>query len=372
MANPIIANDPNQLVWLRLKQLTSFQVCRNRLLEKYKNANKKADENIIKHKAVGLSSVIESAIGHWDEKPRSLNSWVLSRYYALLQFTIAEQVSSPNNNSDLTSVQKHTEQGHGLAFWYKGILDPLEYKIYSLESGYFYSYAKFLGHTPKNWSAERKARDSESLSNENTVTIGELFSNIPELEAVLYSSIQQPSHCLHIGYSSKNDEYEGQLREKQRKAGNFSFVDIYTNPENPIDIDLINNTGIPLEEINKKETSEGDIYTGKLTHAPDTLWWSEIEHYKSDYTGSMYIRPLFGEVSDIVVSHFYLLYGLSILVRYMPDVWHEIRSGDHDNIGTLIEYYLTTLEGIIPLLMLKRITGKEIRTAQPGSLNGLV
>lgn len=77
-------------------------------------------------------------------------------------------------------------------------------------------------------------------------------------------------------------------------------------------------------------------------------------------------------MNDIIVRHFFLLYGLSILVRYTPDVWHDIKTGCYDNIGALIEYYLTIFEEIIPLLMLDRISGKKHRTAQPGAMNSLI
>ncbi|WP_237458065.1 hypothetical protein [Vibrio parahaemolyticus] len=159
MGNPIIANDPNKLVWLRLKQLTSVEVCKNLIKEKCARQGAQLDDEIIERKSIGLASAIDSALGYWQEKPTSLNSWVLSRYYALLQLTIAEQVSSPSNLSDLASVQKHTEQGHGLSIWLKDIENPLDYSIYGLKGGHFYSYAKYLGLEPKEWSADRRAKD---------------------------------------------------------------------------------------------------------------------------------------------------------------------------------------------------------------------
>ncbi|MND32273.1 hypothetical protein D3C81_1045850 [compost metagenome] len=383
MGNPIIANDPNKLVWLRLKQLTSVEVCKILLKEKSKRQDVLLDENLLNKKSIGLASAIESALGYWQEKPTSLNSWVLSRYYALLQLTIAEQVASPSNESDLASIQKHTEQGHGLSIWLKGIDNPLDYKIYSLKGGHFYSYAKHLGLNPKSWSADKRAKDEAELASIQTITIKDLFQHIPELEPVLYSFIQTSSACLHIGHSSENMQYESELRKKELEQGkfnfslpkrNFTYVDIYENLDNPISLELIKSTGIPLIEITEKQKSESErsIFTGKLNHETGQLWWSAIEHYKSNFTGSLYIAPLFDQVSDIIVRHFFLLYGLSILVRYTPDVWHDIKSGSYDNIGSLIEYYLTTFEEVIPLLMLDRITGKKHRTAQPGSMNSLV
>ncbi|EEX94062.1 hypothetical protein VIA_001220 [Vibrio orientalis CIP 102891 = ATCC 33934] len=384
MGNPIIANDPNKLVWLRLKQLASVEVCKNLIKDKCNRLGHTLTEEIIARKSVGLASAVDSALGYWQEKPTSLNSWVLSRYYALLQLTIAEQVSSSSNQSDLASVQKHTEQGHGLAIWLKGIENPLDYRIYGLKGGHFYSYAKHLGLAPKVWSADKRAKDDSDLKSSPSISIKELFQFIPELEPVLYSFIQESSCCLHIGHSSENSRYEEEIRTQNMELGlfnwdvpkrSFTYVDIYENLDNPINLELILSTKIPLNNISVTSnecSSEGAIYTGTLTHEKGQLWWSEIEHYKSSFTGSMFVSPMFGQVNDVVVRHFFLLYGLSILVRYTPDVWHEIKAGSYDNIGSLIEYYLTTFEEVIPLLMLDRITGKVHSTAQPGSMQSLV
>nr|WP_272932120.1 hypothetical protein [Vibrio parahaemolyticus] len=204
------------------------------------------------------------------------------------------------------------------------------------------------------------------------------------MEPVLYSFIQEPSSCLHIGHSSENSRHDDEIRKKNREQGNYSFdvpkrdftfVNVYENPDNPINLKLIHKTKMPLNNIELTSggcDAERSIYTGKLSHEKGELWWSAIEHYKSSFTGSMFVSPMFGQVNDIVVRHFFLLYGLSIIVRYTPDVWHEIKAGSYDNVGSLIEYYLTTFEEVIPLLMLDRITGKKHRTAQPGSMESLV
>ena len=320
MGNPIIANDPNKLIWLRLKQLTSVEVCKNLIHDKCKRFGVNLDTEIVNNKAIGLASAIDSALGYWQEKPSSLNSWVLSRYYALLQLTIAEQVADPRNTSDLKSVQKHTEQGHGLAIFLKGIENPLDYKIYSLKGGHFYSYAKYLGLTPKVWSADKRVKLETDLNNLESVSIKDLFCHIPELEPVLQSFIQCSSKCLHIGHSSENSRYDESIRQRKRENGDFSFerpkkdftfVSIYENLDNPIDLSFIKETGIPLEDVHLEDCADGErsIFTGKLKHKKGELWWSAIEHYKSNFTGSMYIPPQFGQVNDVVIRHFFLLYG---------------------------------------------------------------
>lgn len=277
MGNPIIANDPNKLIWLKLKQLTSVEVCKNLLRDKSDRNKVCLDESVLNKKAIGLASAIDSALGYWQEKPTSLNSWVLSRYYALLQLTIAEQVADVKSDADLASIQKHTEQGHGLSIWSKGFTNPLDYKIYSLKGGHFYSYAKYLGLNPKEWSADKRAKELEQLDLSHSVTIRDLFQHIPELEPVLFSFIQTYSNCLHIGYSTENYNYESDLRQKELQNGNFNFtpqkrsftyVDIYENLDNPINLELIRNTRIPLIDIieAKVDDSGRKVFTGKLNH----------------------------------------------------------------------------------------------------------
>ena len=381
----IIANNPSELVWLHIKQLASEQVCLTLIKEKYVTARQEENDTIINKKSIGLSSAIKSALGYWNEKPTSLNSWILSRYYALLQLTIAEQVSNPLNTNDLSSVQKHTEQGHGLAMWHKDIPNPLDFLIYPLINGHFYSYAKFLGLNPKNWSMDKKAKEYSSITLNNAITIGELFEHIAELQPILHSFIQKPSKCLHIGYSQKNyavNQQSGNAIQNTNEltlASNevepyFTLIDIFSNAINPINMEIVTQSKIPLKEISisEHEPSASTIYTGKFYHDQQKKWHEEIQHYKSEYTGTMYIKPLFENLSDPIIRHFFLLYGLSIIVRYMPDVWHEISIEKYNNIGALIEYYLTTFDNVTPILMLERITDKKIWTAQPDTGNSLV
>lgn len=350
-----MANNPSEIIWLHIKQLTSEQVSKNLIKEKYHLNGKSINEELLEMKALGLSSSIKNALGFWGERPTALNSWILSRYYAILQFTLAEQVSSCNNNSNLSEIQKHTEQGHGLAIWHKDIDNPLDYIIYPLKSGHFNSYTKFLGFNTQSEYSEKRIKRHDELSNLRfSVSIKDLFTNIAELEQVLVSFIQTPSNCLHIGHSSKNYEYIQTLKEEKKKntrdysnsnfiidvIPEFTYVNVIGYNYNPIDLDIIVNSKIPLKEIQlnseeSKQYPDHTIFTGKLYHT-QKIWWNAINTYKSEYTGTMYITPLFDEIYDPIIRHFLLLYGLSIIVRYMPDVWQDITSGKQNHIGALL------------------------------------
>ena len=95
----LVADNLSEAVWLRLRRFTSPPALATDTLKK---------------KGQELAFAVRSALGYWRSEPGSLNAKVLTRYYALLQITIAEQVASPDSTADLKEIQGHTESGHGL------------------------------------------------------------------------------------------------------------------------------------------------------------------------------------------------------------------------------------------------------------------
>ncbi len=108
--------------------------------------------------------------------------------------------------------------------------------------------------------------------------------------------------------------------------------------------------------------------SGKLLQSDDVLWYKHIKTYNSSYAPTSYIVPLWNETNDIIIINFTLLYTLSIIVRYLPELWYRITLGDLNYIGSLIEYYISIIDHILPHEMLQRIVGKDIYIHQPGSL----
>lgn len=64
------------------------------------------------------------------------------------------------------------------------------------------------------------------------------------------------------------------------------------------------------------------------------------------------------------------LYALSIVVRYLPLLWHEIEDGGLDHIRALIEHYISVFDNVLPKLAIERITGRRLIAVMPGSLEG--
>ena len=94
--------------------------------------------------------------------------------------------------------------------------------------------------------------------------------------------------------------------------------------------------------------------------------------YKSGYCGTSWIVPLWGTIQDPFIIHFVVLYALSIVVRYLPSLWHEIEYGDLDHIRALIEHYIVIVDGVLPQMAVERITGKRLQVVHPGSMQAPV
>jgi len=386
----LVADDHNELVWLRFKRLTNARLCEQLLRDKQGLAKTSLAREIVQRKAIGLASVIDSGLGYWEQNKNRLNSWVLSRYYALLQMTIAEQVASVKNSDDLGSVQRHTEFGHGLATFNRSNQFPSDFLIYVIKSGHFYSYGKFLNIPMKEISLERKIKKSESIPDPSLlISVKELFRRIPELQPVIREYFNECPLSFHIGSSRKNDsirlealrnqditnslQSEGFSLEnniERDEAEKVTYVSLYSHNETDITVEQLNGLGLPFFDIELAEDtySKKTYFEAKVKHPMQGYWWEHLSLYRSSYCATSIISPVFNNIEDVVAVNLMLLYSLSIIVRYLPNLWYEITTGELSIYSSLLEYYLTIFDRVMPKLMLERITEIEIKVSYPGSL----
>jgi hypothetical protein len=214
------------------------------------------------------------------------------------------------------------------------------------------------------------------------VALSGLFARIPELQSTLDEYLNVAPLSFQIGGDSSRNMAERlkAVEEHTRKTGELKFdlphqqgdkvtyVSIYP-PNKRVDLDYLNSLGLPFTDI-KSETDPVSMRTffGKFIHPADKYWHQCIDLYKSGYSGTSYIVPLWGRINDPFVLHFMILYALSIVVRYRPSLWHDIEDGDLDNIRALIEHYLVIVDNTLPRLAVERITARRLLIVQPGSL----
>ena len=385
----LVAESPQEMVWLRFNRLKSIKMCETLINEKNLGLTEqlRLDDNLISKKAIGLSSAIESALGFWYSSSESLNAKVLSRYYALLQLTIAEQVSSVSNKDDLERIQRHTEYGHGLGT-IRNSEDsfPRNFFTFILKSGHFNAFAKSLDLNTIDIELEKRPKKFNSIENkENIISLEDLFRHVPELQPVIHEYLNVPPLSFQVAYnSSKNYEMESENRRKSMDDSLYNaatqsdeilskeqttYISIIPDSKD-ITLQYLNELNLPIKNI-KEEKDSGSgktIFVGGFTHPTDGYWQQHLDLYKSSHSGTSIIVPVLKKINDPILINLMILYSLSIIVRYLPDVWYEITLGEQDHIGSLIEYYLSIVDKVIPLEMLTRITEREIQITMPGSL----
>ena len=234
---------------------------------------------------------------------------------------------------------------------------------------------------------QTRPREIEKLTDrKNLIPISDLFRSIPELQGVCVEYLGAAPLSFHMGHAQKNMvERDRLMRERMEKLGKFNlpseivkeqtstFVAIY--PDSPAcTVEYVRSLNIPLSNLEEAQAigSKTKHIVGELAHPAGDQWWRHIPLYKSSYCGTTYIVPVLGKISDPVALHLLLLYSLSIICRYMPDLWYDINVGKLNQLRSLIEHYLAVFDRVMPHKMLERVSDTDILMTTPGSLNAPV
>lgn len=370
-----VATDVNGAIWLRLKRLTSSQLCKKII---QKNHPLLQEVEYI-NKSVGMSSAIRSAIGYWETQNGGLNSKILSRYYALLQISLAEQIASGDPKDDLKTVQRHTESGHGLfSMTIENATFPDNIIIGCLKGGHFYAYAKKIGIDIKKYASDKRPRIAEDLDSSCTYTLTDLLRRIPELNLQVREILGENPLSFQIGHASRNmllrtkGLFQQGLSRPTPDFSGFTYAAIYPKGAE-VTAEELNSYDLGIIDIEKETEGvrtdlDEEYFVGKVLHPEGEVWWDHVLTHKSGYCGTSVIVPFWG-TQDPFVLHLVVLYTLSIIVRYLPEIWHEIEHGELDYINSLLENYLAIFDSVLPKLAVERLTNTHLVVTSPDSLN---
>lgn len=317
----LVASDVTEAVWLRLRRLTSATLCR-RVIEARSpiisgdRAGRKGNE---------VAASVRSALGYWQSQTVALNAKVLTRYYALLQISIAEQLADPESIADLQQIQSHTEAGHGL--WTISSLEgdfPDNYMTAYRGRGHFHEYCRFRGLDLSAYEAGPRAHSWEGVRVDrrgHLIALGDLFRRVPELQQLIEETLGVQPLSFRVG-AHQATPAEAESSEAITRIG------IYPD-SHKLTADYLNSLNLPVKNFRptRDELSDTPYFIGDLTHPRQKLWHQCLPMYKSDYCGTSIIVPFWGGIIDPFLIHFMTLYALSIVVRYLPRLWHEIEDG---------------------------------------------
>lgn len=377
----LVAENVTEAVWLRLKRLSSENLCHQVLSKRHPEM----EQEILATKSQGMSSAIRSALGYWETQQGGLNSKILSRYYAILQITIAEQIASPDPAENLATAQKHTEHGHGLYTLNEGGDSMLgSYYIGCLKSGHFPAYLRSLGHSITPYASDKRPRKFQDCDLTKVISLEDLIRRIPEFQANTQEYLSKDPLSFHIGHATKNNILRSQrMLDYGNKTGQAIFdpptegtnVTTYVafyQQGSLVTADQLNGYGFEARNIvfesGNDSLHSADHFVGEIVHPKGSLWWDYIETYKSGYCGTSVIVPFWG-MKDIFVLHLTILYAFSIIVRYLPETWYEIEHGKINHIRALLEHYMVILDNVLPKLAVERLTNTRLLVAQSGGWN---
>ncbi len=313
-------------------QYLSLRAMCGRLRVGKENLHVAADlsSEVVARKGQEVASSVRSALGYWQSQAASLNAKVLTRYYALLQISIAEQVASPASTADLGEIQSHTESGHGL--W--TITNPNEefpagYMVACRNRGHFYEYCRFKGIDITPFASKARPDTWDELTNDakgRLVSLTDLFRRIPELQLSIQETFDTQPLSFRVGYAQKNriELFERQ-REHMLKTGQPAFnppipgtdvvtyVGIYPDDQK-LTPEYLNSFGLPIKNIRpaNDKISKWPYFIGDLKHPKEKFWWQCLDTYKSGYCGTSIIVPLWNQITDPFLIHFTTLFALSI------------------------------------------------------------
>jgi hypothetical protein len=286
----------------------------------------------------------------------------------------------------LKEVQRQTEFGHGLTtVWDSHKQFPENCQIACIKAGHFYSYCQERGVELSGIAFEKRPRDWAKVSPQDQirfVSLADLFRRMPELQPFIDECLGCSPLSFHVGHAQDNWNVLGERRKAHtQKTGEFVFV---PPPEGPTTITLVavypsgegltaeylNTLGLPIANIRSHHDAlDRDYFIGDVSHRSDKYWHQSIPLYKSGHSATSVIAPFWNGVIDPFLIHFMALYALSIVVRYLPSLWHEIEDGNLDHIRALIEHYLSIVDNVLPSMAIERITGRRLMVVHPGSLH---
>ena len=384
----LVAQDAGEVIWLRFRRLASVNICRRILNKRYPEMPASTADR----KAAGVASAMRSALGYWETQPTALNAKILSRYYAALQVSVAEEVASSREDSDLERVQRQTEKGHGLALLPEnGEKFPNECYVVCMKSGNFCAYCESKGIPVSRIAFDKRPRQLSDIAEPDrakAVPLVDLFRRVPELQPILRESLDVAPLSFQAVHSMRNAT-AGIFRQSSQgvlgargsapplapapAASKTSYIRILSSDEG-VDAQYLQRLGLPVKNIQEKvdEGTKSPAFEGEIQHPADQPVWNHFQHYKSAYCGTSVIAPLWGYPVDVFSMHLMILYACSIVVRYMPSLWHRIEDGDLNHVRALLEHYMSIVDGVLPVLAVQNVTGVRLAVVEPGSWNAPV
>lgn len=362
----IIEEDPLQQIYTHLQSLTSRTVARQAVLYHARHDGLSFTDDVVIGKAEGVSYLVQNAIDYYDNAATSnMTQRLLNLYYGTIALMEAEMLVYGEQYSVLSEIENVTKSGHGMCTF--GDADSLkDFYIGVLNKGLFQAWLSHRGIDVSGFSNSKKNAEKSDL----IISLDELFRHIPELQNIMQETEPDykpyflfPSFDFLFGHTHGLSE---PVYDRKYMGSYVDFLNIEGKHDPDWEKQLIETFRAPLTIVGEYR----DVVTNSTGWRTFVMHQKNGHHYESYQThkgqsASMIIAPLFGRTDDWEVFAVMILYALSIIVRYMPNLWARILHGNLDNYKAVIYQFSRIAERELTQIFLEKLTRKKVTISHP-------
>lgn len=365
----IIEEDPLQQIYTHLQSLTSRTVAKQTVLYHARHDGFSFTDGEVNGKAEGVSYLVQNAIDYYDNAATSnMTQRLLNLYYGTIALMEAEMLVYGKHYSVLSEIENVTKSGHGMCTF--GDADSLkDFYIGVLNKGLFQAWLSHRGIDVSGFADSRKRAEESDLK----ISLDELFCHIPELQNIMQET--EPDYKPYFLFPSFDLLFNNahllnnQVYDRKYEGSYVDFLNIEGKHDPDWEKQLIETFRAPITIVGEYR----DVVTNSAGWRTFVMHQKNGHHYESYQThkgqsASMIIAPLFGKTENWEVFAVMILYALSIIVRYMPNLWARILHGNLDNYKAVIYQFSRIAERELTQIFLEKLTRKRVIISHPQGL----
>jgi len=364
----IVEENPIEQIYSQLRALTSKTVALRAVEFHAKKQEVVMEEDVKKKKAEGVSYLVQNAIDYFDSaSTENMTQRMLNLYYGTIALMEAEMLIKGECYKELSEIEKITQNGHGM-FTFGNAADGLnDFYVGIINRGLF---PKWLEHRGIDMSVFPDSKKNAEKSNKYYQSMNSLLYCIPELENILLEVDEKfkPGY-LFPGYDMMFNESGFRSNKIYYNRKYFgSYINLIDETKRA-DVELV-------KELPGELTLIGPY---KDTHSLEKGWRVFVQHKKDGrhfesykthkgLSVTMIMKPILDIACDWEVYAVMILYSLSIIVRYMPNLWARCLHGDLDFNKSIFYQFSRVAERELTQIFLESLTGKKVVIRHPQTL----
>ena len=363
----IIEENPLQQIYTHLRSLTSTTVVRQAVLRHADKAGITLETDVIIAKAEGVTYLVQNAIDYYNQvSTGNMTQRLLNLYYGTLALMEAEMLMRGDAFKNLSEIEKITSSDHGMTTF--GEAESLQdFYVGVMDRGLFQAW---LSHRGVDVSGFEKSRQKAEKS-EYVISLDDLFRHIPELQDIMQETEEDYKPYFLFPYFdalfSHTSGLHGRVYEPEYPGSYISFLNREGHADLEWERQLIEGFIAPFTITGVYSERDSIGWRAFICH-PQGTYHHENYHTHKGMNASMVISPLFGRTDDWEVFAVMILYALSIIVRYLPNLWTRIMHGDLDYYKALLYQFSRVAERELTQIFLERLTGKNVMLIHPQSV----